>query len=144
MARILVVDDDEAVREFLRIVIEQGGHEVVEAENGAVGLRVLAAQLVDLVLCDIFMPEMDGLETIREMRKIEPDLKIIAMSGGSLDIREDFLESATFFGACDTFEKPILPAHLRMLINDKLAISKTTSNRATGETLACRPRNKQK
>ncbi len=82
MARILIIDDDAIVRRVLRDWLEPAGHEVVEAEDGNVGLRLYKNDPSDLVITDIVMPDKEGIETIRELRRDFPDAKIIAVSGG--------------------------------------------------------------
>jgi CheY-like chemotaxis protein len=80
VARILVIDDNEALRSILRLQLEAAGHEVVDAPDGRVGLRLFQEWPADVVLCDLFMPEKEGLETIRELRQAGA-AHIIAMSG---------------------------------------------------------------
>lgn len=82
MARIIVIDDDRDARLILQQMLETAGHHVLLAANGAEGLDLRRAYVIDIVITDIFMPEMEGLETIRELRETDPELGIIAMSGG--------------------------------------------------------------
>ena len=82
MARILVIDDEEDLRVLVRQALESDGHEVIPATNGAEGLALQRKRPADLVITDIFMPEPDGIETIHELKKDFPRLKVIAMSGG--------------------------------------------------------------
>ncbi len=107
MARILIIDDDQLVRAALVLLLEHNGHEVVEAANGKEAFAVFQARRPDLVVTDIIMPEMDGFETIRAMRKVAPEMKIIAISGGALIGSQDILQMASRFGADETFAKPI-------------------------------------
>jgi len=104
VARILVVDDDTAVRLLLRTVLERRGHAVVEAENGAEGLQYYRAAPTDLVITDIQMPVMDGLQMIKELRSAFPTAKIIAISGekGGLAAAQSLSQG--------TFEKPLYMA----------------------------------
>jgi|KBSSwiStaDraftv2_1062776.scaffolds.fasta_scaffold328163_2 two-component system chemotaxis response regulator CheY len=104
VARILVVDDDKAVRLLLRAVLERRGHSVVEAENGAEGLQYYRVAPTDLVITDIQMPVMDGLQMIKELRGAFPTAKIIAMSA-----EKGRLVAAQTFSQC-TFEKPLYMA----------------------------------
>ncbi len=106
MARILVIDDDEAFRTMLRRTLERAGHEVTEAEEGAAALAALSEKAIDLVITDIVMPGMEGLETIRTLRRSKPQLKIIAMSGGGRMKPEGYLEAAHVFGAVRILTKP--------------------------------------
>jgi len=80
---ILLIDDEESVRMLFQMVLAQAGYHVLTAESGAHGLQLLQQQEVDLALVDIFMPERDGLESIKRLREARPTSKIIAMSGGS-------------------------------------------------------------
>jgi len=104
VARILVVDDDTAVRLLLRTVLERRGHVVVEAENGAEGLQYYRAAPTDLVITDIQMPVMDGLQMIKELRSAFPTVKIIAISG-----EKSGLAAAQSLSQ-GTFEKPLYMA----------------------------------
>lgn len=106
MARILVIDDEAEVRTVLRRALEKAGHEVVEAEDGKEGMRSYRRVGADLVITDILMPEQDGLQCILELRRLDPQLPVIAMSGGSTRVTIDVLEDARRFGARQTFEKP--------------------------------------
>ncbi len=92
MARILVVDDDAGIRDLLRAVLEHEGHEVSEAENGAEGLRQYQEAPTDLVMIDMQMPGMDGLELLKELRRTFPRVKVIAISGGwrTLEVARTF------------------------------------------------------
>jgi CheY-like chemotaxis protein len=101
VARILVVDDDAAVRLLLCTLLERRGHSVVEAENGDEGLRYYRAAPADLVITDIQMPVMDGLQMIKELRGAFPTVKIIAISG-----EKGGLAAAQPLSQC-TFEKPL-------------------------------------
>src|SRR5215203_2637364 len=111
MARILVIDDDKAVIATVRLVLEHSGYEVVSAHNGPLGLQFLTAEHFDLVLVDIFMPEMDGFETIRLFRKTSPGIRIVVMSGGSKQMATapDYLVMATKLGAMEALRKPFRP-----------------------------------
>jgi len=99
MARILVVDDEDLVRLTLRQMLEAGGHEVIEAANGKQGVALEAENPVDLVVTDIIMPEQEGIETIVQLRRKNPSLKIIAISGGGRMKNMDFLKIAANVGA---------------------------------------------
>jgi CheY-like chemotaxis protein len=107
MSTILVIDDDAQVQKFLRTVLEQEGYAVRCADNGMRGVRQYRREPANLVLCDIFMERQDGLETIRQLRQEFPQVKIIAISGGSRLVAGDFLEQAKMFGALATLQKPL-------------------------------------
>jgi CheY-like chemotaxis protein len=119
MARILVIDDDNAVVSTVRLVLERSGHDVVSAPNGPRGLQFLTAEHFDLVLVDIFMPEMDGFETIRLFRKTSPGIRIVVMSGGSKQMaaEPDYLLMATKLGAMEALRKPFRPHALIDAVN---------------------------
>jgi CheY-like chemotaxis protein len=104
LATILLIDDEESVRRVFKAALEQAGYHVLTAEDGKHGLRLLEHQSVDLILVDIFMPEMDGLELIPVVRKTRPAIKIIAISGGSERMNQ--LDIAKHLGAHDTLKKP--------------------------------------
>lgn len=104
--RVLLIEDDGSVRRIVRKMLERGRHEVTEAENGRIGLDRLRGNAFDLVITDIVMPEMDGLETLIELRKHYPALKVIAMSGGGRTGNMDFLGSAEKLGASSVLQKP--------------------------------------
>ena len=106
MARILIIDDDKMVLNMLRQVLEGAQHIVVEAQNGEIAMRLWRQQPADLIITDILMPEKDGLEVIRELRRECPTVKVIALSGGSRKVHFDALDVAKRFGAMSTLEKP--------------------------------------
>jgi len=103
-ARILVADDDAAVRCFLREVLEQGGHEVIEAADGKQALRQARSERVDLVITDLVMPEQEGIETIQALRRDVPDVRVIAISGA---FGGQFLKTAQLLGADAVLSKPV-------------------------------------
>jgi DNA-binding response OmpR family regulator len=104
MATILLIDDEESVRVVFQIALERAGYRVLTADNGKHGLRLLEHQEVDVILVDIFMPDMDGLDLIPLFCKTRPASKIIAISGGSGEW--DYLDAAKYLGANDTLKKP--------------------------------------
>lgn len=103
--RVLVIDDEAAVRAALCATLSDAGCAVTEARDGAEALEILRAAPADAVLMDIYMPLQDGFEAIRELRRVAPGVKIIAISGGS---RGDFdpLKAAEMLGADRTLRKP--------------------------------------
>ena len=82
MARILLLDDDRALRDVVRMILEEAGHVVNDAPDGRAGVEMYRESPSDIVITDIRMPEKTGNETILELRAEFPDVKIIAMSGG--------------------------------------------------------------
>lgn len=121
MARILVVDDEDLVRLTLRQMLEAGGHEVIEAANGKQGVALEAENSVDLVVTDIIMPEQEGIETIVQLRRKNPSLKIIAISGGGRMKNMDFLKIAANVGADATLTKPFSTQELTEVVDRCLA-----------------------
>ena len=112
MARILVIDDDEELRETIRRALERRGHEVEEADEGGAGIDHLAQRSPDLVITDIFMPGHDGIETLIELRKAFPKLAVIVMSGGDASGLLNLLDDAAMLGANWTLPKPFTPDEL--------------------------------
>ena len=107
MARILVIDDDIQIREMLRQTLEREEYEVVDAHDGKEGLRLYREAPTDLIITDIIMPEKEGVETIIELKRDFPDVKIIAISGGGQIGAEACLHLAEKLGAQRTFTKPV-------------------------------------
>lgn len=106
MATILIVDDNEEIRTFLRRILSVTGHRIVDARNGREAIERIQNEPADLVISDIFMPESDGLELIRDLRNLCPGLKVIAISGGGDYGDMDILRAAKLFGAFRVFTKP--------------------------------------
>ena len=123
MKRILVIDDEEQICEMLHKKLESAGYEVEEAPNGKVGLRLFREKPFDLVISDIFMPEKEGLETIRELRNDFPELKIIAITGGYSSGPDELLNVARMLGADHTFPKPFKLKEIVETINELFAKS---------------------
>lgn len=120
MATILLIDDDPRLRGMVRKALEGAGHEVREARNGREGVQAYEESPADVVLCDLFMPEQDGLWTIQELRRRNPQVKIVAMSGGSSLVPGNFLKLASLLGAARTLEKPFGIAEMLQTITDSL------------------------
>ena len=104
MARILVIDDVPQMRKLIEATLEAAGHEVVCAGNGKEGLAIFSVQPADLVITDLIMPETEGMETIQQLRAVDPALKILAISGAPQEWR--ILEMAENHGAHKTLAKP--------------------------------------
>ena len=101
---ILTVDDENSIRESFRYFLEDCDYDVVEAENGQIGIEIFKLQQPDLVLVDLRMPEIDGLELLELVTKISPDTPIIVISGTG--VISDAIE-ALHLGAWDYILKPV-------------------------------------
>jgi DNA-binding response OmpR family regulator len=116
LAKILVVDDDPAVQMTIRLLLERAGHHVEVAGDGEKGVAAFEADDFDLLLLDIFMPGMDGLETMRHVHRQKPATPIVVISGRPLVADEsgqpDFLAMAIKLGAISSLPKPFRPAEL--------------------------------
>ncbi len=127
MPRVLVIDDDEMVRSTVQAMLEARGHEVTVAVDGDDGLRRLRKQPFDLILCDIFMPNRDGIGMLREVRRMSAGLPIIMMTGGSPStgrlgeqVDVDYLHMARLLGATLTIGKPFTINQLTTFVEQAL------------------------
>ncbi len=109
---ILVVDDDPEIRSTLKKILEMSGHTVLTASSGVEANACLDEGKVDLMITDIVMPDQDGLESMRQARAKNPDLPVIAMSGGGRLRTDNYLRLAKAFGASEVLEKPFDTAAL--------------------------------
>ncbi len=107
MAKILLVDDDAQVRTMLKLTLEREGYEIVEAADGNEAVQLYDPETIGLVITDIVMPEKEGIETIMELKAINPKVSVIAISGGGRISPEDYLKWARRFGVVNTFTKPV-------------------------------------
>ena len=121
MARIMVVDDEVALRRTIRLMLEQAGHEVIEASNGREAEEKQRAEPVSLLLVDIIMPEKEGIETIMALRREYNNLRIIAMSGGGRVRNLRFLDIAKDLGADAALAKPFRRDELIAVVNAQLS-----------------------
>jgi DNA-binding response OmpR family regulator len=118
MARILLIEDSEEVRRLLARALRHAGHEVAVASGGVEGLRLFRVAPADIVITDIFMPEQDGLETIRDLRREGRPFRMIAMSGGGTAGQMEVLKTARHMGADRVLAKPFRIAELTALIEE--------------------------
>lgn len=121
MARILLIEDDDALRGVIAQSLANAGHEVLQANDGRQGIDMFHAGKFDLVLTDLVMPGKEGVETIIELRREQPGLKIIAMSGG-MPRSELYLELAGRLGAQKSLSKPFTTTELLGAIDEVLAL----------------------
>jgi DNA-binding NtrC family response regulator len=121
MARILIIDDEPNLRSMLRRMLHLAGHQVSEAGNGAEGINLYERDPLDLVITDIFMPKKEGIETIIALHRADPDLPIIAISGGGRSGNMDSLCSAKKLGARHTFSKPFRGDQLLSAVSESLS-----------------------
>jgi CheY-like chemotaxis protein len=117
MATILIIDDDEALRTMMKATLRRAGHHAVTAENGGDALAILEAITVDLIVTDLIMPEIDGLEFIRYLRRTDQRTPVLAVSGGSPRPPANCLAVAVVFGADETLEKPFRPSDLAAAVD---------------------------
>lgn len=121
MANILLIDDDELFRDVLATALEHSGHRVRQAGDGVEGLRLFHEEPAELVITDIVMPEKEGLDTIRDLRRDFPAVRIIAVSGGLAHDSKLYLHLAEKFGALHVLAKPFHLAELERVVNAALA-----------------------
>lgn len=117
---VLIADDDLLLATSFQRFLEDKGYEVRVAKDGIGAIQVIAREVVDFVLLDIFMPDQDGIETLREIKRTFPELRVGVMSGGGVRGRYDFLGAALKFGADGVAQKPIT-------LNQLLAMVETNS-----------------
>jgi two-component system chemotaxis response regulator CheY len=120
VARILIIDDEDQPRRMLQQVLIRAGYEVVEARDGNQGLQLFRVSQTDLIITDILMPEKEGLETIIDLRREFPAVKIIAISGGGRTGNLNFLEVAKRLGAQRTLQKPFELQEMLAAVRDLL------------------------
>ena len=116
MAKILVVDWEEEERVYLWSVLEKAGHELLFAADGQAALKVWGERDVDLVITELYLPELNGLRLIKELMARDPYGLIVAIS----DISADQLDLAEDYGACRILYKPVAPRQLLSAVDDAL------------------------
>jgi DNA-binding response OmpR family regulator len=121
MSTVLVVDDDQKIRKLLRLLLTKQGFDVIEAENGEAGVILFREKSPEAVVIDIIMPEKDGLTAIREIKALNREARIIAMSGGLVLTPAAYLEEARRNGADHILPKPIDREQVFTAIRDLLA-----------------------
>ncbi len=121
MDRVLIIDDEELVRVTVRQILENAGYEICEASDGRQALEDYKVSRPDLVITDIIMPDKEGIETIIELRAMDPDAKIIAISGGGRIGANDYLELAKRLGANQVIAKPLNSEKLLQAVETVMA-----------------------
>jgi CheY-like chemotaxis protein len=112
--------DDEPVRTTVRETLEHFGQTVIEARDGTEGLALLPRAHVDLVITDIVMPGQEGLEVVRQVRRTQASVKILAISGGGRDGGSAYLHVAKLMGATTALAKPFTADALMAAVNELL------------------------
>jgi CheY-like chemotaxis protein len=129
MASILVIDDDRAVLGTIRLLLERATHAVEAVENSRAGLQLLGTKDFDLLIVDIFMPGMDGFETMKLVHQLRPKMPIVVISGQQFRLaserKPDFLHMATRLGAVSSLQKPFNPSELMAAVADSLSGAST-------------------
>jgi DNA-binding response OmpR family regulator len=121
MSRILLVEDDQGLRGVLRLVLEQSGHDVTEAESGADVESLVSRRAPELVITDVMMPGVDGVEVVRSLKRCLPDVPVLAISGGGDSHGLHLLELLEKLGASGTLKKPFTNAALLAKVQALLA-----------------------
>lgn len=124
MAKILVFDDEPSILLMIKKMLEKAGHDVEIALNAREGMVLFEKNRPDLLITDIIMPEKEGLETIFELRRQFPELKIIAISGGGRIGPDGYLPGAKLLGANAVFTKPLVPKEFVQAVSDLLETKK--------------------
>ena len=122
MARILLVDDDDLVLKGAQRVLQRAGHEVWESNSPKTALNMLEHVSVDVVITDVYMPGMNGVEFVRRMGGRQSGKRIIAMTGGGvINTASELLAMARAAGAERTIAKPFGPGELTTAVDDVMA-----------------------
>jgi DNA-binding NtrC family response regulator len=133
MASILVIDDDRAVLTTIKILLERAAHSIEAVDNSRAGLKLLGTRTFNLLIVDIFMPGMDGFETMKLVHQSHPEMPVIVISGQQFRLgsesQPDFLHMATRLGAVSSLQKPFKPSELLAVVNDSLSNSRPPPGR---------------
>jgi|694.fasta_scaffold110084_3 CheY-like chemotaxis protein len=123
MLKILVIEDENLLSDLLKKFLTRDGHQVLIANDGVEGIKIYYQFRPDLIITDIIMPEKDGIEVIVEVLKDNPELPIIAISGGRRAVTADFnLDSAEMLGVKGILQKPFTHEQLQELIESVLVV----------------------
>lgn len=121
MAHVLIIDDDSAVRGVLRTMLTREGHSVHEEAGAEAALALLATDRPDVIISDMYMPEMDGIEFLIWLEGIAPEVPVIAISGGGQAGKTHVLDDARELGAAATLPKPFTYEELHQVMARVLA-----------------------
>ena len=132
MARILVIDDDRNVLATIKLLLEREAHDVVASPDSRTGLDLFEASSFDLLIVDIFMPGMDGIETMKLVHQRRPEMPVVVISGQEFrtasERAPDFLLMATRLGAVSSVQKPFRPRDLLSAVGEALAKARAASS----------------
>ena len=121
MARIVLIDDDDVFRATVETMLKAAGHAVEAVDGGQAALAALRRAPCDLVITDVMMPEMDGIEILRALRGGPAPPRVLVMTGGSVLLKRDFLDAARMLGADATIAKPFGASDLAAAVAEALA-----------------------
>ena len=121
MAVILLLDDDDMLRGLLAETLHAEGHSVIQSDNGLMAFNIAKMGPIDLMITDLFMPRVDGMEAILNARHDTPDVPIIAMSGGGDYVKSDFLAHTMSMGASAILHKPFHLKEFQQTVRSVLA-----------------------
>jgi CheY-like chemotaxis protein len=128
VASILVIDDDHAVLATIEILLKRHAHQVVVTDDGRKGLALFRTGAFDLLIVDIFMPAMDGLETMKQVHRDRPEVPVIVISGYeprlASELSPNFLRMATKLGAASSIRKPFRAADFLAVVDGCLATAR--------------------
>jgi len=137
MSKILVIDDEQGIRTVLSDVLEDEGFEVVTAEDGKSGLKEIKSSNCDLVILDVWLPDVSGIEILEQVTKEKENLPVIIISGHA---NIDIAVKAVNLGAYDFLEKPLSIDKMITVVNNALEISQLKNeNRSLKEALESAP-----
>jgi two-component system, chemotaxis family, chemotaxis protein CheY len=120
MATILICDDDELYREIAGAAFTDSGHQILFATNGDEAAAMLASHTIDVLVTDLVMPGKDGLELIKDVRRLAQPVSVLAMTAGLASLKDPLLIAASAFGANDVIQKPFRPMALRQKVDELL------------------------
>ena len=137
MTRVLVIDDDDDVRKTIVSALNFNGFDTTDVDNCNDAVKTISAQSFDLFVCDLFMPEKDGIVTILAIRKTHPKTPIIVVTGGGRYFPvggnglDDLLKNVEYFGVTHFLVKPFRPSQLVSLV--KLLLEAEVRTESSGD-----------